>query len=429
MKNLTKLNLSLALIATLSLVGCGGGNSSNKDTSAPVFTSSQSYSFNENEISSITLAAIDDISAVKYTIESGDAISFDINNTTGVVTFKVAPDFETKDSYSFTAIATDASENSITLDVVITIVDIIDTPDIQAPVFTSTSTPTSIENRVNAFTLIATDDRGLVIYSIKSGDADSFDLNESTGVVIFKTAPNFETKQSYSFIATATDGADNNTTQNVILSIIDENIVHNDTSYESIVSPYTNKIWLDRNLGASQVCTAFNDVACYGDYYQWGRNYDGHQAFDSAINVTQESNVSNEYILNDKFIIGNNDWITIGIDNDGAIRNANWSKTDGTSICPVGFRVPTTEELEAETISASSQVENRDDAYTNFLKFPSAGYRDENSGSLELQASKGFVWSSGVNSFLSEYLYFTVSTAGSDDYFYSTGCPVRCIKD
>ena len=40
--------------------------------------------------------------------------------------------------------------------------------------------------------------------------------------------------------------------------------------YKVITSPYTGHKWLDRNLGASQVCTAYNDVNCYGDYFQWG---------------------------------------------------------------------------------------------------------------------------------------------------------------
>ncbi|MCP3892599.1 MAG: hypothetical protein GY702_27545 [Desulfobulbaceae bacterium] len=37
-------------------------------------------------------------------------------------------------------------------------------------------------------------------------------------------------------------------------------------------------IWLDRNLGASQVATAYNDTLAYGDLYQWGRGVDGHES-------------------------------------------------------------------------------------------------------------------------------------------------------
>jgi hypothetical protein len=38
-----------------------------------------------------------------------------------------------------------------------------------------------------------------------------------------------------------------------------------------------NRVWMDRNLGASQVATSSGDAAGYGDLYQWGRGTDGHQ--------------------------------------------------------------------------------------------------------------------------------------------------------
>ena len=36
-----------------------------------------------------------------------------------------------------------------------------------------------------------------------------------------------------------------------------------------ILSP-TGKIWMDKNLGATQVATSSTDAASYGDLYQWG---------------------------------------------------------------------------------------------------------------------------------------------------------------
>lgn len=41
-------------------------------------------------------------------------------------------------------------------------------------------------------------------------------------------------------------------------------------SYGTVTSPYTGKVWMDRNLGATQAATGVNDVASYGDLYQWG---------------------------------------------------------------------------------------------------------------------------------------------------------------
>jgi hypothetical protein len=60
-----------------------------------------------------------------------------------------------------------------------------------------------------------------VTYGISGGDSGSFDLDATTGVVTFKTAPNFETKDTYGFTATATDGAGNSATQSVTINITD----------------------------------------------------------------------------------------------------------------------------------------------------------------------------------------------------------------
>jgi hypothetical protein len=51
-------------------------------------------------------------------------------------------------------------------------------------------------------------------------------------------------------------------------------------------SPDTGKVWLDRNLGARQVCTSSTDAACYGDLYQWGRAKDGHESRTSGTTET-----------------------------------------------------------------------------------------------------------------------------------------------
>jgi len=45
-----------------------------------------------------------------------------------------------------------------------------------------------------------------------------------------------------------------------------------------VVGPETPaKIWLDRNLGATQVATSATDWLAYGSLFQWGRAADGHQ--------------------------------------------------------------------------------------------------------------------------------------------------------
>ncbi len=204
-------------------------------------------------------------------------------------------------------------------------------------------------------------------------------------------------------------------------------ITHNGTEYCEVVSPYTGKVWLDRNLGADQVCTAFNDTACYGDYYQWGRNTDGHQDSGSGTTSTQAADVNN---AGSDFITSSSandfDW-AIAADGSGSQRSTNWSKTDSSSVCPAGFRVPTIVELRADTLD--NGVTNRDTAFSSFLKLPSAGSRGYSAGSMHDVGSGGGAFSSSTSGSHPSNLYFNSGNAvwGSNGYR-AVGLSVRCIK-
>ena len=200
---------------------------------------------------------------------------------------------------------------------------------------------------------------------------------------------------------------------------------HNGTTYGEVVSPYTGKVWLDRNLGAMQVCTSVNDTACYGDYYQWGRNYDGHEDSGSATTTTQATDVTN--VGHGDFIKDSNDWGSV--DAGGTTRVSNWSATDGSSVCPVDYRVPTIAELEAETLDHG--VINRDTAFTNFLKLPSAGHRTFSNTFINVN-NGGYIWSNspiGGGSIGSQNVYFFIGTVGSVGSKRASGFPVRCLRD
>jgi hypothetical protein len=54
-------------------------------------------------------------------------------------------------------------------------------------------------------------------------------------------------------------------------------------TYGFVYNSTTEKIWLDKNLGALQVATSSTDSDSYGDLYQWGRSPEGHQIRTSAL--------------------------------------------------------------------------------------------------------------------------------------------------
>ncbi|MEA3352510.1 MAG: hypothetical protein U9Q33_01645 [Campylobacterota bacterium] len=147
--------------------------------------------------------------------------------------------------------------------------------------------------------------------------------------------------------------------------------------YKTIKSPYTGKIWLDRNIGAKRVCQSHDDEQCFGDYYQWGRDSDGHEKENAkVVNVTTRSLENPGNLIYDPEIIDNahDDW-AYEVDPEGNKRQARWSKTDGSSVCPKGFRVPFLNELADETVNLDIKykVRNNLEGFQNFLKIPSTG--------------------------------------------------------
>ena len=202
----------------------------------------------------------------------------------------------------------------------------------------------------------------------------------------------------------------------------DEIITHNGTSYGVVTSPYTGRVWLDRNLGADRVCTSFDDALCYGDYYQWGRNHDGHEESNSSTISTQASDVGSAG--HGDYIVGNTDWAST--DSNGSTRSVNWSQTDGSSVCPAGFRVPNMTELKAETLDEN--VINSDTAFANFLKLPSAGSRSGFDGAIYIN-SEGLVWASSVDSVVSDALRFNSGGAIDSTQRRASGFSVRCLRD
>lgn len=185
------------------------------DNTAPVFTSSSSVSVNENQMSAITLRATDN-NSITYSISGTDASYFNIGSSTGVVTFKSAPDYESKTSYTFTAKATDSKGNSRNQTVNVYIIDVEEVP----PKFISSSSVSVGEKQISVLTVKAIDENSIT-YSISGSDASYFNMNTLTGVVTFKVPLNYEDGSSYNFTVSATDSYGNSASQTIVVTILD----------------------------------------------------------------------------------------------------------------------------------------------------------------------------------------------------------------
>jgi uncharacterized protein (TIGR02145 family) len=307
------------------------------------------------------------------------------------------------------------SDGSLSVDIMVTIENI----DTTAPVLIFTGT-SPINVTINTTYI----------------DAGANATDGIDGVLSITTTGTVDTSTigTYTLTYSATDSAGNegnvSRTVNVIPPIFQSGETWKGLVYETVTSHHTGRVWLDRNLGASQVCTALDDTACYGDYYQWGRNADGHESSTSSTTNTQATDIDN---VGDSFIMSQGspyDWTSI--DSDGSLRQAKWSKIDGTSVCPVGYRVPTEAELKAETINAG--VSNSNTAFNSFLKLPSATYRFGHfTGGAVIQG--GYIWSSTpTNDNYSAYgstLKFEIfsNVTSMTGMWRADGCSIRCIKD
>ncbi len=243
--------------------------------------------------------------------------------------------------------------------------------------------------------------------------------------LIYVPTHGYSGKDEFTF--TVNDGKASSTLATISIKVVaikTKGIVKNGVTYNTVKSPYTGRLWLDRNLGASRVCTSLKDETCFGYYYQWGRNNDGHQIPNSATTRTVAKKINK---VRKKFIKNSEEWLIS--DKKGAKRASNWSAIDGSSICPIGYRVPTDTELAAETTKASSAVPNNTKVFKNFLKLPSAGYRYSYNGRKDNQASYGFVWTtSAVGSHEAKNLQFDVYNTTLKESYRAFGFSVRCVK-
>jgi hypothetical protein len=193
------------------------------------------------------------------------------------------------------------------------------------------------------------------------------------------------------------------------------------TAIVDVTNPTTGKIWMDRNLGASQVATSSVDTNSYGDLYQWGRRADGHQCRTSPTTATLSST---DQPAHGDFITvnsGNYDWRSPQNDNL-------WQGVNGVNNpCPSGYRLPTNAELDSERLSWSAN--SSAGAFASALKLPMAGARYSSNGSLYFVGSLGDYWGSTVNGAYASDLVFGSSDAFVDDDNRAIGFSVRCLKD
>lgn len=233
----------------------------------PIFTSSNKISVKENQVDVVTVKT-ESVSRVTYALSGTDANNFNIDSSSGIVTFESAPNYEVKKTYSFKVTATDGQNRSSSQMITVTILNVNETVvDTQAPIFTSSNSVSVQENQTKALTVKATDINS-ISYALSGTDSQSFTINSTTGVITFKTAPDYETKKSYIIIITARDSKNNSDTQTISITILDIKEVA-----EVSESDYFITTWKTDNNGTSnnnQITIPTNHNYFYNYSVDWG---------------------------------------------------------------------------------------------------------------------------------------------------------------
>lgn len=160
----------------------------------------------------------------------GDNASFTIEGVTAtdyVLKLAVSPNYEVKSSYSIRVRSTDLAGAAYNEDFTVTITDLN-----EAPAITTGATASFAENGTGTvYDADATDpESNMIAFSISGTDATLFDIDSVTGVLTFKTAPNYEAPTDsgannvYNLTITATDNGTGSLTGTKTLAVTVTNV-------------------------------------------------------------------------------------------------------------------------------------------------------------------------------------------------------------
>ena len=178
---------------------------------APTFTSASNFSVAENTTAAGTLTATDPgTSSITYAITGGaDASLFNINASTGAITFKNAPNYESPadagadNVYNLTVTASDGSQTtSRNMTVTVTNVNEAPTLNIAASV---TVVEAAIAALATTFTGSDPDAGDTVTYSISGAQSDLFEIVGNNVQLKSGVALNHDVQSAYNLTVTATD--------------------------------------------------------------------------------------------------------------------------------------------------------------------------------------------------------------------------------
>ncbi len=206
-------------------------------------------------------------------------------------------------------------------------------------------------------------------------------------------------------------------------------------------------VWLQQNLGSTQVAESRVDVKSFGDLFAWGRWDDGHHFRDNTkINLATAAGAppvpNNPTILDgtNPFYFSNttvlNWWWGQGVNND-TVEAASASEVTATNGCDPckklmgeNWSMPTKDEW--ETVRTAEGITDANSAFSSNLYLPSANTRAVQTGALGSNNNTTRMWSKTAGAGGGAYaLHFTTTVNSSNtttNISRGNGLPIRCKK-
>ena len=230
----------------------------------------------ENIGAPVTATDPDTSNTPAYTLEGADLDSFDIDSASGQIQTKsgVTYDHESKSSYSVTVKADDNNGGTAAIDVTITVTDVDEPPEFSAETASRTIAENTEAGENIGAPVTATDpDTGdTPAYTLEGADADSFDIDSSTGQITVgaETALDYETKSSYTVSVTAADPSGSSTAIVVTIAVFAEDLgelgsrydtdndkmIGMDEAITAIIDYFADRITKDEMLGVITLYSA-----------------------------------------------------------------------------------------------------------------------------------------------------------------------------
>ena len=267
----------------------------------------------------------------------------------------------------------------------------------------------------------------------KGSEYTEYDAKADTGeaISINKDDLDIHWADSYDIKYTAMDAAFNTTTETRTVVVEEEPVPVIGYSKDSNGN---FRMWMDRNLGA-KVRTENQNVNrenSWGYLYQWGRDSDGHESREHHVTTpgpVNSGDEGNNFVTN---LGGGVSWLTSDQPYRWNILNDYKPSKGEHDPCPINYRLPSADEVEAEV---KGMIDNND-RWNGRLTFPFAGWRTR-AGDRLMPNTNGRYWTGTMQDNVARAFQITrvQNSAGQFENvvelitgFLGEGYSVRCIQ-